>query len=163
MGRFSALLTHANRARLATMLLALWKLFKHPDTPWAPKLVAIAVLGYALSPIDLIPDFIPVLGVLDDVVLLPLGVALAVRLTPAHLWQARLAEAQAGAEKLPRTERALPIVLAGGTAKPKGFRELFERTLRSRSFPIEVAEVRMATDPLTATARGAHIAAMFEK
>jgi len=69
----------------------------------------------------------------------------------------------ARAEKLPRTERALPIVLAGGTVKPKGFRELFERTLRGRSFPIEVAEVRMATDPLTATARGAHIAAMFEK
>ena len=56
-----------------------------------------------------------------------------------------------------------PIVLAGGTAKPKGFRELFERTLRARSFPIEIAEVRMASDPLTATARGAHIAAMFEK
>jgi len=69
----------------------------------------------------------------------------------------------ARAEKLPRSERAVPIVLAGGTVKPKGFRELFERTLRGRSFPIEVAEVRMATDPLTATARGAHIAAMFEK
>ena len=69
----------------------------------------------------------------------------------------------ARAEKLPRTERALPIVLAGGTARPKGFRELFERTLRGRSFPIEVAEVRTASDPLTATARGAHIAAMFEK
>jgi hypothetical protein len=67
------------------------------------------------------------------------------------------------AEKLPRTERALPIVLSGGTAKPRGFRELFERTLRGRSFPIEVAEVRVASDPLTATARGAHIAAMFEK
>jgi hypothetical protein len=67
------------------------------------------------------------------------------------------------AEKLPKTERALPIVLAGGTAKPKGFRELFERTLRARRFPIEVSEVRLAGDPLTATARGAHIAAMFEK
>ena len=88
--------------RLATTLLALWKLFKHPDTPLAPKLVAIAVLAYAVSPIDLIPDFIPVLGLLDELVLIPLGVALAVRLTPPHLWQARLAEAQAGAEKLPR-------------------------------------------------------------
>jgi actin-like ATPase involved in cell morphogenesis len=67
------------------------------------------------------------------------------------------------AEKLPKTERALPIVLAGGTARPRGFRELFERTLRARRFPIEVSEVRMASDPLTATARGAHIAAMFEK
>jgi len=67
------------------------------------------------------------------------------------------------AEKLPKTDRALPIVLAGGTAKPRGFRELFERTLKARRLPIEVSEVRLATDPLTATARGAHIAAMFEK
>lgn len=102
MTRFKRLLKVANGARLATMLLALWKLFKHPDTPRAPKLVAIAVLAYALSPIDLIPDFIPVLGLLDDLLLVPLGVALVVRLTPAHLWQARLAEAEAGADKLPR-------------------------------------------------------------
>ena len=62
MTRFKSLLKVANRARLATMLLALWRLFKHPDTPRAPKLVAIAVLAYALSPIDLIPDFIPAVG-----------------------------------------------------------------------------------------------------
>ena len=102
MGRFTNFFKFANRARLATLLLALWKLFKHPDTPLAPKLVAIAVLAYAVSPIDLIPDFIPVLGLLDDIVLLPIGVALAVRLTPPHLWRARLAEAELGAEKLPR-------------------------------------------------------------
>lgn len=112
MGRLAKLLSHANRARLATLLLALWKLFKHPDTPWAPKLVAIAVLAYAVSPIDLIPDFIPVLGLLDDLVLLPLGVALAVRLTPTALWQARLAEAQASADKLPRIFWGAAIVLA---------------------------------------------------
>ena len=102
MGRFTNFFKFADRARLATLLLALWKLFRHPDTPLAPKLVAIAVLAYAVSPIDLIPDFIPVLGLLDDIVLLPIGVALAVRLTPAHLWRARLAEAELGAEKLPR-------------------------------------------------------------
>lgn len=122
MGRIAKLLSHANRARLATLLLALWKLFKHPDTPWAPKLVAIAVLAYAVSPIDLIPDFIPVLGLLDDLVLLPLGVALAVRLTPTALWQARLAEAQASADKLPRIFWGAAVVLVvwllllGGTA-----------------------------------------------
>lgn len=112
MGRLTKLFSLANRARLATLLLALWKLFKHPDTPLAPKLVAIAVLAYAVSPIDLIPDFIPVLGVLDDLVLLPLGVALAVRLTPAALWQARLAEAQVSADKLPRIFWGAVIVLA---------------------------------------------------
>jgi uncharacterized membrane protein YkvA (DUF1232 family) len=102
MRSFSKLIKLANGARLATTLLALWKLFKHPDTPWAPRLVSIAVLAYALSPIDLVPDFIPVLGLLDDLVLIPMGLALAVRLTPPALWQARLAEAEAGAEKLPR-------------------------------------------------------------
>jgi actin-related protein len=74
-----------------------------------------------------------------------------------------LRKAISTAEKLPRTDRPLPIVLAGGAAKPKGFRELFERTLRSRSLPIAIAEVRTASDPLTATARGALIAAMYEK
>ncbi len=60
------------------------------------------MLLYALSPIDLIPDFIPVLGLLDDLILLPLGIALAVRLTPPGLWQARLLEAEASQERLPR-------------------------------------------------------------
>ena len=92
----------ANTARLGTMLIALWKLFKHPQTPRAPKLLAIAVLAYAVSPIDLIPDFIPVLGLLDDVILVPLGVALVVRLTPKPLWQACLREAEASKDKLPR-------------------------------------------------------------
>ena len=101
MSRVTPLLSHLAVPRLATMLLALWKLFKHPDTPWAPKLVAMAVLAYALSPIDLIPDFIPLIGMLDDIVLVPLGVALAIRLTPTHLWQARVAEAEASAVRLP--------------------------------------------------------------
>ena len=92
---------HANKARLATRLLALWKLVRHRDTPRAPKLIALLVLAYALSPIDLIPDFIPVIGLLDDIILVPMGIALAVRLTPPHLWQARMAEAEASADKLP--------------------------------------------------------------
>jgi uncharacterized membrane protein YkvA (DUF1232 family) len=102
MAALGKLVRHTQRARLAIRLLALWKLLRHPDTPRAPKLVALLVLAYALSPIDLIPDFIPVLGLLDDLILVPLGVALVVRLTPAPLWQARLAEAEASAEKLPR-------------------------------------------------------------
>ena len=112
MTRFKSLLKVANRARLATMLLALWRLFKHPDTPRAPKLVAIAVLAYALSPIDLIPDFIPVLGLLDDLLLVPLGVALVIKLTPPHLWQARWAEAEAGADKLPHLVWGAVLVVA---------------------------------------------------
>jgi actin-like ATPase involved in cell morphogenesis len=74
-----------------------------------------------------------------------------------------LQRALSRAEKLPRSDRALPIVLSGGTAKPKGFRELFERALKARELPIEIANVRMASDPLTATARGALVAALSEK
>ena len=92
----------ASSTRLATYLIALWKLVRHPDTPRAAKLVAWMVLAYALSPIDLIPDFIPVLGLLDDIVLIPLGVALVVRMVPPALWQARMQEAEAHAERLPR-------------------------------------------------------------
>ena len=111
MSRWGKLLRRANTARLATHLLALWKLFRHPETPRLAKVVAIAVLAYALSPIDLIPDFIPVLGLLDDVILVPLGIALAVKLTPHHLWQARLAEAETGHEQLPRLLWGAAIVL----------------------------------------------------
>ena len=67
------------------------------------------------------------------------------------------------ASTLPRSDRPLPIVLAGGTAKPKGFKDLFERALKETSLPIEISGVRMAKDPLSATARGALIAALYEK
>jgi uncharacterized membrane protein YkvA (DUF1232 family) len=99
--------------RLPVLLLALWTLWRHPDTPWAPKLVAVAVVAYALSPIDLIPDVIPLLGQLDDAVLLPLGIALAVWLTPAELWQARRREAEAQSERPPPlVAGAVAIVVA---------------------------------------------------
>ena len=88
-------------ARLRVYLIALWKLWKHPQTPRAARWVAIAVLAYALSPIDLIPDFIPVLGQLDDIIIVPLGLALAVRLTPKPLWAELLRDAEASAQKLP--------------------------------------------------------------
>lgn len=92
----------AQAGRLKVHLLALWKLFRHPATPWFVKAIAVAVVAYAVSPIDLIPDFIPVLGQLDDLILLPLGVALAVRLTPPALWARCLQDAEAGLERLPR-------------------------------------------------------------
>lgn len=91
-----------NAARLATYLIALWKLVRQPGAPRLARLVALLVLGYALSPIDLIPDFIPFLGQLDDLILIPAGVALVVRLTPRHIWAARLREAELQAEALPR-------------------------------------------------------------
>jgi uncharacterized membrane protein YkvA (DUF1232 family) len=87
--------------RLRVYLVALWKLFKHPQAPRAAKWVAFAVLAYAVSPIDLIPDFIPVLGQLDDLVIVPLGIALVVRLTPKPLWQGLLLDAETSSQKLP--------------------------------------------------------------
>ncbi|QAZ38477.1 DUF1232 domain-containing protein [Methylibium sp. Pch-M] len=110
--KLGPLFGRANRARLAIYLLALWKLFKHPDTPRAPKLIAILVIAYALSPIDLIPDFIPVLGMLDELVLLPLGIALAVKLTPDALWQARLREAEASGERVPKMLWGVLLIVA---------------------------------------------------
>ncbi len=57
---------------------------RHPRVPWYAKALALLVVGYALSPIDLIPDFIPVLGYLDDLVLIPLGFMRVIRLIPAE-------------------------------------------------------------------------------
>lgn len=56
-------------------------------TPWYAKAIALAVVAYAVSPIDLIPDFVPVLGLVDDLILLPLGIMLAVRLVPDSLFE----------------------------------------------------------------------------
>ncbi|MBU3183087.1 DUF1232 domain-containing protein [Clostridium psychrophilum] len=58
---------------------------KRRDVPWYAKLVVVLVVGYALSPIDLIPDFIPVLGYLDDLILVPIGVVFAIRLIPKDI------------------------------------------------------------------------------
>jgi uncharacterized membrane protein YkvA (DUF1232 family) len=64
---------------------ALYLAYRDPRVPWYARLVAAAVVAYALSPIDLIPDFVPILGYLDDLVLVPLGLALALRLVPPDL------------------------------------------------------------------------------
>ena len=101
MGWLARLPAAAKVARIRVHLVALWKLFNHPQTPRAAKWVAFAVIAYAVSPIDLIPDFIPVLGQLDDLIIVPLGVALAVLLTPRPLWEALLREAEGSMQKLP--------------------------------------------------------------
>jgi uncharacterized membrane protein YkvA (DUF1232 family)/endonuclease YncB( thermonuclease family) len=102
MKRLARIFQPGHAARLGTYLLALWKLFKHPQTPRGVRWLAVAVLAYAVSPIDLIPDFIPVLGWLDDLVLIPLGLALVVRLVPKPLWEQVLREAETDGRPLPR-------------------------------------------------------------
>jgi uncharacterized membrane protein YkvA (DUF1232 family) len=71
--------------KLKRQTMVLWFCYQHPQTPWLPKWISVFVVAYALSPIDLIPDFIPVLGYLDDVIILPLGILLAIRLMPARV------------------------------------------------------------------------------
>lgn len=74
------------RARaLKTETYALYLAARHPRTPWYAKAWAAVVVAYAFSPIDLVPDFIPVLGYLDDLILIPLGIWAAVRLVPAEV------------------------------------------------------------------------------
>ena len=74
-------------------VLALWIAARDPRVPWHAKALAGAVAAYALSPIDLIPDFIPVLGLLDDLIIVPAGIWLVVRLVPAPLMAEFRAEA----------------------------------------------------------------------
>jgi uncharacterized membrane protein YkvA (DUF1232 family) len=76
-----------SRARqLQSETYALYLAYRDPRTPWDARLFAALVVGYAFSPIDLIPDFIPVLGYLDDLVIVPLGVLLARRMIPPDVW-----------------------------------------------------------------------------
>ena len=80
--------------RIKVDIYALYLAYKRPDTPWYAKVVAAIVVGYALSPRDLIPDFIPVIGYLDDVIIVPLGMMVSIKLIPETIledcrWQAR--------------------------------------------------------------------------
>jgi uncharacterized membrane protein YkvA (DUF1232 family) len=82
--------------RLKLELVALYLCYRDPRVPWYARLFAGAVVAYAFSPIDLIPDFIPVLGLLDDLLLVPLGIWLALKMIPAEVIadsRARAAEA----------------------------------------------------------------------
>ena len=74
------------RARsLKREVLALWYAYQNPHTPWYAKVFTAMVVAYAFSPIDLIPDFVPVLGYLDDLILIPAGVALALKMVPPEV------------------------------------------------------------------------------
>jgi uncharacterized membrane protein YkvA (DUF1232 family) len=80
-----------------------WLAPRHLATPWHARALAILVAAYALSPIDLIPDFVPVLGYLDDLVIVPLGLLIVMRLIPAAV----LAECRAAAEAAEHRPRSL--------------------------------------------------------
>jgi uncharacterized membrane protein YkvA (DUF1232 family) len=93
-------------------VLALHLAARHPRTPWHAKAAALFVAAYALSPIDLIPDFVPVLGYLDDLVIVPLGIWLVVRLVPPDVMaECRAAAAIAAARPTSRAGAALIAAL----------------------------------------------------
>jgi uncharacterized membrane protein YkvA (DUF1232 family) len=97
--------------RLKTEVLALWIGARDRRTPLAARMTAAAVAAYALSPIDLIPDFVPVLGYLDDLLILPLGIWLAVRLIPPELMAEFRERAAAARRPSGRAGAAAVIVL----------------------------------------------------
>jgi len=92
---------------------ALYLAYKDPRTPWYARLFAALVVGYASSPIDLIPDFIPVLGYLDDLILVPLGAALVLRMIPPDVIAESREEArEAMSEGKPTNWAAAVVIIA---------------------------------------------------
>ena len=98
--------------RLKTEVYALYLAYRDPRVPWYARLVAAGVLAYAFSPIDLIPDFIPILGYLDDLILVPLGIALALRMIPpAVMADCRVRAAEALREGRPTNWAAAAAII----------------------------------------------------
>jgi uncharacterized membrane protein YkvA (DUF1232 family) len=98
---------------------ALYLAYRDPRTPWYAKVFTALVVGYAFSPIDLIPDFIPVLGYLDDLVLVPLGVVLAMRMIPPQVMaenQVRAREVMAHEKPVNKAAGAVIVILWIGLA-----------------------------------------------
>jgi uncharacterized membrane protein YkvA (DUF1232 family) len=92
-------------------LCAIYLAARDPRTPWYAKALALCVAGYALSPLDLIPDFVPVLGYLDDAVIVPLGILAVVRLIPPEILAENRAAAAVLCAQRP-TSRAAGIAIA---------------------------------------------------
>ncbi len=101
--------------QLRAQLLTLWFCCSDPATPWPAKILAGVVVAYAFSPIDLIPDFIPVLGYLDDLILVPFGIWLVLKLIPLPVREASRLKAErwiAEKKRKPRSYLAAAVVVA---------------------------------------------------
>jgi uncharacterized membrane protein YkvA (DUF1232 family) len=83
---------------LETEVHALYLAYRDPRTPWPARLALALLVGYALSPVDLIPDFIPVIGLLDDLVIIPLGIYFALKLVPPPVMADARSQARAAME-----------------------------------------------------------------
>jgi uncharacterized membrane protein YkvA (DUF1232 family) len=111
---------------------ALYLAARDPRTPWYAKVLAIGIAGYALSPVDLIPDFIPVLGYVDDLLLVPLGIVIAIRLIPDDVLAEHRATASRAAERpLGRTAAVVIVCIWAASAALAGwlaYRYFWSRT-----------------------------------
>lgn len=96
---------------LRNNLYALYLASRDTRVPGLAKFIIVVVVAYALSPIDLIPDFIPIIGYLDDAILLPLGIWLAIRLIPRDVWRECQGKAAQQARELPRNRRAAATIV----------------------------------------------------
>lgn len=93
-------------------IYALYLAYRDPRVPWYAKAFVALVVGYALSPIDLIPDFIPVLGYLDDLVLIPLGVAVALKMIPEKVMEdCRIRSKEVMSKKKPINRIAAVVII----------------------------------------------------
>ena len=99
--------------QLKVKTYALYLAYKDPRTPFYAKVLAACIVGYAFSPIDLIPDFIPVLGYLDDIILIPLGIALVLKMIPDAVIQECEKKAKATLNQdRPKSRTAAVIIIA---------------------------------------------------
>jgi len=108
--------TMSQRARRWARLVkrdvhAIYRAARDPRVPWYAKALAICVAGYALSPIDLIPDFVPILGYMDDVVIVPLGLLIVIKLIPAEIMAEHRALAAAAQDRPVSHTAAIVIVI----------------------------------------------------
>lgn len=121
--------------RLKREAMTLWFLCRHPATPWPARTLAVFVVAYALSPIDLIPDFIPVLGYVDEMLLLPGLIWLVIRLTPSPVITACRKQSEdwlARGQAKPRSLWGVAIVLMIWSA---ALWALWQGWLAERFFP----------------------------
>ena len=99
--------------QLTAQTYALYLAYRHPRTPWYAKVFVALVVGYVFSPIDPIPDFIPVVGLLDEMVVVPIGVLLAAKITPPDVFEECKEKAREVAEgEKPMSRIAAVVIVA---------------------------------------------------
>ncbi|MBI2850286.1 MAG: DUF1232 domain-containing protein [Chloroflexi bacterium] len=98
--------------RLKVDTYALYLAYREPEVPWYAKVVGACVVGYLLSPVDLIPDFSPVLGYLDDLVIVPLGITITVKMIPVTVMDRCRIKARESLENKPRSWVAAGLIVA---------------------------------------------------